>query len=81
MAAEIFLTTALCLARNELKPKSLHAAGELQQKLAAGGATDVLDASQPPVYFVEAQVCAGVAAPGLRYARGRDAPPAECGRS
>ena len=32
---------------------SLHVAGELQRKLADGGVTDVLDASQPPVLFVE----------------------------
>ena len=32
--------------------KSLHTAGELQQKLADGGVTDVLDASQPPVSFL-----------------------------
>ena len=38
--------------------QALHQAGELQQKLAAGGVTDVLDASQPPVYFVvPAETC------------------------
>ena len=47
--------------------QALHTAGELQQKLAAEGVLDVLDASQPPVLYVAPEADSPSASGGCTY--------------